>query len=68
MEENSRIQKLRIVKVDGERVFTADYVLDQMMYQSCRIDTAKSIAKVSLILAIIAISIAAFCLITMLKH
>ena len=68
MEENSRTQKLRIVKVDGERVFTADYVLDQMMYQSCRIDTAKSIAKVSLILAIIAISIAAFCLITMLKH
>ena len=68
MEENSRTQKLRIVKVDGERVFTADYVLDQMMYQSCRIDTAKSIAKVSLILAIIAIGIAAFCLITMLKH
>lgn len=68
MEESSKKYKLPIVKIDGERVFTADHVLNQMMYQSCRIDTAKSIAKVSLVLAIIAIGIAAFCLITMLKH
>ena len=68
MEESSKKYKLPIVKIDGERVFTADHVLNQMMYQSCRIDTAKSIAKVSLVLAVIALSIAVFCIITMLKH
>lgn len=40
--------KKMIVVVDGEQVFTADYVFTQRMAQSCRIDRVKTMAGIGI--------------------
>lgn len=47
--------KDQIVVVDGKQVFTADFVFQQIGAQSCRIDRARHIALVALLLASVAV-------------
>mgnify|MGYP000030979683 CR=1 FL=1 len=56
MEENKEKPKAQpIVEVDSKQIFTADFVFKQMQYQSSRIDKAKSIATIALVIAAISI-------------
>ncbi len=47
-----------VINVDGEQVWTADFVMQQMMAQGRRIDRVKAMAKVALLAALVALVIA----------
>ena len=51
-------EKKQFVEVDGTRVFTADWVFEQMMAQSCRIDRSRRIALISIVSEIFSLIIA----------
>lgn len=44
-----------VVEIDGEQVYTANWVHAQMLAQSCRIDRANSVAVISSICSIISL-------------
>lgn len=44
-----------IVEIDGEQVFTANWVHTQMMAKSCRIDSVKNIAVISIVCSVISL-------------
>ena len=47
----------QVVKMDGQQVFTADWVFQQMQAQNSRIDRAKAIATFSAVVAAISIAL-----------
>jgi hypothetical protein len=47
--------KRQVVEINGEQVFTSDFVFEQMQAQSCRIDKATTVSCIALIVAIIAV-------------
>lgn len=57
LEERGRNLK-QIVEVDGEQVFTCDWVFEQMQDQNHQIDRVKAALKISITIAIIAVVLA----------
>ena len=52
-----------VADVNGMQVFSADFVFEQMSSQGCRIDTAKIIAIVAVIISLISVGVATYALI-----
>lgn len=48
----------QIIEVDGEQVFTSDWVFQQMQAQNHQIDRVKAALKISITIAIIAVVLA----------
>lgn len=48
-----------IIDVDGNQVWSADWVWEQMQAQSCRIDRARSLATGAVVVALVAMALAA---------
>ena len=57
LEERGRNLK-QIVEVDGEQVFTSDWVFQQMQAQNHQIDREKAALKISITIAITAVVLA----------
>ncbi len=51
-------KKPYVIDINGNQVFSADFVFQQMQAQSCRIDRSRHIAEFSAVVAIVAIVIA----------
>lgn len=71
-EKNEKMDKHEEYKspyviVDGEQVFTAKFEFEQMMSQSCRIDRAGNIAKVALVMGVLALTALGYVVATLLR-
>ncbi len=50
-------EKKQFVEVNGTQVFTADWTFEQMMAQSCRIDKARRVALISVVISVLSLII-----------
>lgn len=55
MEHN---QKPYVIDIEGNQVFSADFVFEQMQAQGCRIDRARSLAVGAVVVALAAMALA----------